>query len=117
MVNAMGSGFLPPEDGVSVGTNFYGLGRAYAGNFGMPAWIGHAYGVWQQSTLQTAIGTGIWTSGNVYAAGFYENSSRTLKRDIALFKDDAGEILDTLRIVNFRYKVQESEYDHIGIIA
>jgi hypothetical protein len=59
----------------------------------------------------------IYTSGNnVYADGFFQNSSRTFKSDITNFDKDALEILNATQVVNFFY-TNDNLTPHIGFIA
>lgn len=61
--------------------------------------------------------TSITVSGNnIYADGFFQNSSRELKTNIRDFNEDAIAILEQVKIVKFNYK-QDLENEKIGFIA
>jgi len=70
------------------------------------------------STTSTgSFGGNVTVSGTVTATGFFESSSRDLKKNIGLLDDDPVDMLHTVDVVEFQYKGQEDDYVRIGIIA
>lgn len=79
---SMGTSYMIPDDGSTFG-NLYGLAYKHTNNTtGGTMASGHML-VWcQNGTPYCALGTNMWTSGNSYAAHFYENSDINLKTNI-----------------------------------
>lgn len=57
-----------------------------------------------------------WTA-NITAPAFYESSSRKLKRDIKLFRENATDLLTNIKVKQFSYKSDPERLKHVGIIA
>ena len=53
----------------------------------------------------------------VHASGFYQDSLRKLKKDIANYEGSAIDIINKINVVTFKYKDDPTEATHIGIIA
>jgi hypothetical protein len=51
------------------------------------------------------------------AASFYTNSRRALKEDIAPFVGDGLALIESLNVVQFRYKERQSDHLRVGFIA
>ncbi|WP_455625747.1 tail fiber domain-containing protein [Parabacteroides sp.] len=62
-------------------------------------------------------GSDLKTTYNLYAPGFYQDSLRTLKKDIKAFDSSAIDIINRTEVVTFKYKDDKEEAIHIGIIA
>lgn len=79
---SMGTAYMIPDNGSTFG-NLYGLAYKHTNNTtGGTMASGHMM-VWcQNGTPYCALGTNMWTSGNSYAAHFYENSDINLKTNI-----------------------------------
>jgi hypothetical protein len=56
-------------------------------------------------------------SGAVYAAGFFQSSMRSLKKDIHPFEANATDILKKVNVRTFIYKADSANIKHIGFIA
>jgi hypothetical protein len=125
LIYAMGSPYLPDVNGANIGTaggnGVYAMLRAYDDTTGTGKNItgnqlGHGFGWVSANAFVNFLGTGIWTTGNSYAAAFYTNSSRALKQDIAPFSRSALDIVNNTLIVDFRYK-NKPEVARVGFIA
>lgn len=57
------------------------------------------------------------SSDTIHAAGFYQDSLRKYKKDIEKFDKSALDIVSRIEVVTFRYKTDERNALHIGIIA
>ena len=57
------------------------------------------------------------SSDTIHAAGFYQDSLRKYKKDIDKFDKSALDIVSRIEVVTFRYKTDERNALHIGIIA
>lgn len=57
------------------------------------------------------------SSDTIHAAGFYQDSLRKYKKDIEKFDKSALDIVSRVEVVTFRYKTDERNALHIGIIA
>lgn|GEM_PF-2441321 len=70
-VFSMGDAYRPAVDGTSLG-NSYGIVWTYQGLGQAKAGLGHQMLITEAGVTQTAIGNGIWTRANIYAAGQIE---------------------------------------------
>ncbi|NCC80438.1 MAG: hypothetical protein EOM07_12650, partial [Clostridia bacterium] len=83
----------------------------------------YTYAVRPDATGTRDIGTSTikyrhgYFSGTVYADAFDVTSSRKKKKDIKDYEDSGLEIIDSLKIVSFKYKSDKRKQTHIGIIA
>lgn len=57
------------------------------------------------------------SSDTIHASGFYQDSLRKYKKDIEKFDKSALDIVSRIEVVTFRYKTDERNALHIGIIA
>ncbi len=73
--------------------------------------FGYDGGYWSKDTMYVDD-----TQGFIYANGFYQNSSRTLKTNIVDYTESALDLLNSVNIVSFNYK-DNLESRHIGFIA
>lgn len=68
MIYGMAGSYISNLDGTTT-ANHYGIGYAFEGYFGVPAGLGHCATFANAGTVQSAVGSGIWTSGNIAANG------------------------------------------------
>ncbi|WP_319758421.1 tail fiber domain-containing protein [uncultured Sphaerochaeta sp.] len=54
---------------------------------------------------------------NVVSSSFNASSLRNLKKDISKYKGSALDVLNQVEVVNYRYKSENDEYLHTGLIA
>ncbi|MBJ2356710.1 tail fiber domain-containing protein [Sphaerochaeta sp. S2] len=54
---------------------------------------------------------------NMTATSFNASSLRILKKDISKYKESALDVLNQVEVVNYRYKSDDDEYLHTGLIA
>jgi hypothetical protein len=123
LVYAMGDSYKGAVDGTSL-TGGYGIWRAYDSSPGGVSGLGHQYLIVSNGSVVTALGTGIYTAGNVMATGdviaYY--SDERLKTDIALIQDPIAKVM-ALRGVTFRPNevAREAGYtdtsEQVGVIA
>lgn len=69
------------------------------------------------STSTVSLGSNVTVTGDVTATGFFESSSRLLKRDIKSLGDDPVVLLEDVDVVTFQYNDQQNDYTRVGIIA
>jgi hypothetical protein len=104
-------------------SNFYGIGYRYGSElaygdghqitFAAGGNVSHSFGLdgaaWHKGPVTA--------TGNVTAAGFYQSSLRSLKKDIVDFNADALKLIKGVKIVEFTYKSDTAASRHVGIIA
>ena len=71
----------------------------------------------QGDTYWSGDSSAISFGGDVTAKGFYQSSLRKYKKDINTFDKSAIDILSKVEVVSFKYKSDERNAIHIGIIA
>lgn len=117
---AMGSAYTLSTDGTSLG-NLYGLAwvydhPSYRNISGKTLEHGFALAAAGVNRVVVAM-NGIWTSGNMYAAAFYTNSSQKLKENIREWKGSALDLFDTVDVVEFNYKADKAKTPKVSFIA
>ncbi|MDG3581768.1 pyocin knob domain-containing S74 family peptidase [Galbibacter pacificus] len=111
---SMGTSFSIPDDGSDFG-NLYGLAYKHTNNPTGGSMAGGHQMVWVSNGVpKSAIGTNIWTAGNVYASHFFETSDKSLKHKITPLKEG----IKTIKKINtYNYKWKSDDTDDIGVIA
>jgi hypothetical protein len=99
---------LQASDGVNRG-GFYCDGAS--GNLGI---VNAAANGWR---MRIDASSNMYVTGQVYATAFYQNSLRSLKRDIKPFEGQALKILNGTSVRTFIYKADNANVKHIGFIA
>lgn len=120
-VFAMGDSYKLPADGASTG-NMYGLAWTHTNVGGQSkGGLSHQLLVMDAGITKTAIGTGIWTSGNITAGGdviAYSSSDKRLKDNIKPIENPIGKIL---KIGGYTFDWNNNQDTHtghdIGVIA
>lgn len=72
----------------------------------------------QDGNIDTATTSGAYYNGsNLYAAGFYVSSLRSLKENIEPTKVKAVDLINSQEIVDFNYKADKDKAHKVGLIA
>lgn len=98
--------------------SLYTKGQVYTKTESDASYAPKVFNVSAASVQAGTFGSGNYVvTGNMTAAAFFESSRRVLKRDIAPLTVDTGELIDSIDVVRFKYKTQDDDYEHWGIIA
>lgn len=79
MIYGMAGSYISNLDGTTT-ANHYGIGYAFQGYFGVPTDLGHCATFANAGTVQSAVGSAIWTSGNITA--YSDERLKTNWRDL-----------------------------------
>jgi uncharacterized small protein (DUF1192 family) len=94
-----------------------GEGTSRGGVYGDATGLGFVNVNAQGWRLRTDASGNAYVSGQVYATGFYQNSLRSLKKDIQPFNAAALNILSKAQVRSFVYKADSANTKHIGFVA
>jgi hypothetical protein len=119
-VFAIGSAYTLTNGGGSANIgNLYGLAWSYNPNYGGAgnnpqsiSGLNHQLLLMQAGVTTTALGSGIWTSGNATAAGFFQSSDERLK-DLVDYEYN----VESIKPITYTWKDKEDKTRKIGYSA
>lgn len=79
--------------------------------------VAGSFGIDGATTAKDITATSITATGTVKAQYFDATSSREAKKDIKVSEINGLDIIDSISVVDFRYKSQNDDHIHTGFIA